>query len=324
MKMINIKSLLESIATSKASSDTKGKLHEILVGAHLNNDSHMSPESEAEYHKLKQHVSEDELENIHKRAFGAAQHIYNHLKDNGHKIHSVHWTSKPGDIGRLTGTHESQQENPSDIMIKTKSGHHIGYSLKVSDKMSTKVPVGNPGHGKTDEHLGTNTKKYHDDARKELHDAYPHLKGMSQSEQKAAVKADPKIYAHATKIGAEAIKKVRDDWHESMSNMHTGDLSNHIRHNLLHAHDTKTPMFKASSGGTDGEYKHSIVEPGKHYDKYLNDHKNLHVVKSGNNSIEVHHIDPKTGTRNLVVRHRLKFESTPVVTTMKGSAEGVD
>lgn len=310
--------LLESV-----SPDTKGKIHELLVAKHLNGGKHISPEAHAHFKALTANIHPDEVKEFHNRAKHAAAGIKEHVASLGHEIHSVHHTSKAGDIGRLTGTHESQQQNSADIMVKTKSGHHLGYSLKVSDKKNQKVPIGNPGHGQTDKQLGVNTQHHYENARKELEKRHPELRGKSKSEQKKIVKANPKIHETAHELGTKAIGKIRDTWHKSLSSMPKKDLSNHIRNNLLHAHETKTPLYKSSSGGTGGDYSHHLTHPASQYNHLLSDHNNLHVEKSGHNSINFVHIHPKTGVKTLVVKHRIKPESTPVVTSLKGSAEGV-
>lgn len=320
---ITFKDFYGSLLNESVSPDTKGKIHEILVAKHLNGGKHISPEAEAHYKKLTSGVDKDEVKDYHARAKHTADNIKQHVASLGHEIKSVHHTSKAGDIGRLTGTHESQQENSADIMIKTKSGHHIGYSLKVSDKKNQKVPIGNPGHGQTDSQLGVSTKHHYENARKALEKAHPELHGRPKSEQKKMIKANPKMRATAEKLGNSAITKIRDTWHKSLSSMDKQKLSDHIRNNLLHAHKTKTPLYKSSSGGTNGDYSHHLTHPESQYNHLLSDHKNLHVEKSGNNSINFVHVHPKTGVKTLVVKHRIKPESTPVVTSLKGSAEGV-
>lgn len=111
----------------KVSSDTKGKLHELLVGYHLKGGNHMSKhpdkvgDSPKQAHdKLKSMVHPDDYKKINARAKSAASDIKKQVEVNGHKIHDVHWTSKPGDLHRTTGIHASQQEDSSDIVVTTR------------------------------------------------------------------------------------------------------------------------------------------------------------------------------------------------------------
>lgn len=111
----------------KVSSDTKGKLHELLVGYHLKGGVHMSKhpdkdgDSPKEAHdKLKETVHPKDYEKMNARAKSAAEDIRKQVEVNGHKIHDVHWTSKEGDIHRTTGIHSTQNEDSSDIVVTTR------------------------------------------------------------------------------------------------------------------------------------------------------------------------------------------------------------
>jgi len=110
----------------KVSSDTKGKMHELLVGYHLKGGKHMSrhPDKTGDtpkqaHDKLKSTIHPNDYRKMNTRAKSAANHIRKQVEVNGHKIHDVHWTSKPGDIHRSTGIHASQKEDASDIVITT-------------------------------------------------------------------------------------------------------------------------------------------------------------------------------------------------------------
>ncbi len=123
-----LEDLFESLLPEdgKVSSDTKGKMHELLVGYHLKGGKHMSKHVDKEgdspqeaHDKLKKSVHPNDYKKMNVRAKSAANDIKKQVEQNGHKIHDVHWTSKPGDIHRSTGIHASQKEDSSDIVITT-------------------------------------------------------------------------------------------------------------------------------------------------------------------------------------------------------------
>lgn len=123
-----LEDLFESLMPEdgKVSSDTKGKMHELLVGYHLKGGKHMSKHVDKEgdspqeaHDKLKKSVHPNDYKKMNVRAKSAANDIKKQVEQNGHKIHDVHWTSKPGDIHRSTGIHASQKEDSSDIVITT-------------------------------------------------------------------------------------------------------------------------------------------------------------------------------------------------------------
>ena len=294
------------------SSNDKGVLHELLTGKALNHGQHMSPEAQKKHDEIKKNITPEEYKTHEQLAHGTAEGI---RKKFGTDIASAHWSSKPGDIGRITGTHETQQENSSDIILRHKNGAHIGISLKVTQKKHGHIPVGNPGAKQTDSQLGLNSTQHYADAHKKLEAAHPILAGKSKAEQKQMIKKSPEMHATALKHSNEAIGKIRDEWHSRLTGMKTSELSNHIRNNLLHANPTKIDMHKVTTGGSGTDHSVEIEHPATHHDAILNDHKNITVKKAGNNSIEFQH-KGKT-----FLRHRLKPESTPLVTGLKGSAE---
>ena len=296
------------------SSNDKGVLHELLTGKALNHGQHMSPEAQKKHDEIKNNpsVTPEEYKNAEKMAQGTATAI---RKKFGTGIASAHWSSKPGDIGHITGTHETQQENSSDIILRHENGAHVGISLKVTQKKNGHIPVGNPGAKQTDSQLGLKSTHHYDDAHKELVKAHPVLSGKSKAEQKQMIKKSPEMHATALKHSNAAIGKIRDEWHSRLSGMKTSELSDHIRNNLLHANPTKIDMHKVTTGGNGDNHSVEIEHPATHHDSILNDHKKIKVVKAGNNSIEFQH-NGKT-----FLRHRLKPESTPLVSGLKGSAE---
>lgn len=294
------------------SSNDKGVLHELLTGKELNGGKHMSDAAKDKHDEIKSKITPDEYKNHVGLAVGTADHIRKHF---GPDIASAHWSSKPGDIGKITGTHESQQQNSADIILKHKGGAHVGISLKVTQKKNGKVPMGNPGAKQTDTHLGTDATKHYDDARVSMEKKHKELHGKSRVEQKAIIKANPEIRSDAEKHSNDAIKKIRDTWHEKLTKMPSDKLSDHLRNNLLHAHKTKVPLYKVTTGGHGDDHSVHVEHSETAHDHILNDHKNITVHKAGNNSIEFKH-EGKT-----FLRHRLKPESTPIASALKGSAE---
>jgi len=120
-----IENVIEPVE-GKVSSDTKGKMHELLVGYHLKGGKHMSKHVDKEgdspqqaHDKLKNTLHPNDYKKMNARAKSAANDIRKQVETNGHKIHDVHWTSKPGDIHRSTGIHATQKEDASDIVITT-------------------------------------------------------------------------------------------------------------------------------------------------------------------------------------------------------------
>lgn len=207
--------------------DSKGKLHELLVGKYLvdpyakKGSSGLPqrpalPEGTKKKHKLS-YTPEQLHDQISSKlkpeqydyhdnvAKFAAHKIREGLKEHGHfkgnhGISKVHWTSNPSDIETLSGI--SDKANNADVVLrkKTKKNAHspklviqgtddslIGVSLKVH---SEKKPSGlaNLGHGKLDELLHTDTLHIHNKAIEKSHDL-AHSNGINTRDLKSLDKA---------------------------------------------------------------------------------------------------------------------------------------
>jgi hypothetical protein len=110
----------------KVSSNTKGVLHELLVGYHLNNNKHMEKheskdgDSPQEVHdNLKSTLHPEDYKKIRDRAESAAKDLRKQIEVNGHKIVKVQWTSKDGDLKKATGIPATQKQDASDIVVTT-------------------------------------------------------------------------------------------------------------------------------------------------------------------------------------------------------------
>jgi len=312
----------------KVSSDTKGKLHELLVGHHLLGGKHMSKHADKSgdspkqaHDKLKSTVHPNDYKKINARAKSAAHDIKSKVEVNGHKIHDVHWTSKPGDLHRSTGIHASQKEDASDVVVtthhpKTKAIVHHGVSLKVTDSSSKHVPTSNPGI----EYAGPNAKKHLEDHRKSILKKHPELKKASNaSERKGMMKANPAIHEFVKTKNTETLHKVAKDLHHHLNSIPKSELVHHIKHIL---HSKSTPMEKEghkhirhTTYSSKGEFNHHSMNPGSHHEHIYRDSRNITVHHSGT-SIHFKHNGKTFG------RHAIKFSSqSDPMSSIKGSGQ---
>lgn len=306
----------------KASSNTKGVLHELLVGYHLNDGKHMEKHPDINgdspkqaHEKLKSSISKEEYKKINDKAKGAANHIKTLVGSHG-DVHHVHWTSKPGDLHRSTGIHASQKEDASDVVVTTKNKigevKHHGISLKVTDQNTGHVPVSNPGMEAT--HGGKGILEAHREALLKKH---PKLKGMTKPDRKEYLKTNPKADKQIKSMNQQVLSDIVDHTHHELSSMNTKDLAKHIRNHVLHAH--KTPMQEKGNAHyrvtSYGNNTHHHIDPSTEHEHILNDHKNIKVEKRGTSVVFTHKGKP-------FARHRMKFESqSDPMSSIKGSGE---
>lgn len=321
-------------AKEKKSSNTNGVLHELLVGKHLNGGKHMEkhPNAEGEtpeqaHDRLKKEViakhGKATYDDMDKKAKDAAEHIRKHVGKKG--IKAVHWTSKPGDIERVTGKKTSQNDDASDIYIEhhDKKQKYTGVSLKTMEKKGAKAPVGNPGLGTIDKKLGTNSAKHIEEARENLRKKHPKLrKAKTASEAKEIIKSDPKIKKSESEERAKAMQKIAADHHKVLSKMSQSELWDHIHH-ATRAHQTENPHLRVTSSGTNGDYAHHIENPHEEHIKQWGE-RPKEGEKKGHISVElkngtIHFKHAKTGAH---IKQRLKAEgSSGVFGSIKTSIE---
>lgn len=314
--------LFEESEPAKPSNNTKGVMHELLVGHHLRGGKHMkhhpgkTGETPRQVHdRLKASIHPDDYKKMNQRAKSTANHIKEHIESQGHKIHDVHWTSKPGDLHKSTRIHASQKEDASDIVIhaRNKKGEKVyhGASLKVTDNTSKHIGVSNPG---SEAMYGAHhlIAKH----RASLEKQHPALKNSNAKNRKDYIKSLPSHKKdHIRKQHTEVLRKVSDHVHKHLTKSGTHAIAEHIRTHVLQSH--QTPMQKeghehirvtthsttsSQQKKGDDKYGHHIVHPYEHYEHMLKDHKNLSVHKQGT-SLVFKHKDKKIAT------HQMKFNS---------------
>jgi hypothetical protein len=309
------------------SNNTKGVLHELLVGKHLNGGKHLEKHKNQEgetpqqaHDRLKTQIHPKDYEKIHKNAVSAANHIKAHIESThkGHSIHAVHWTSKPGDTQKVTGHKASQKEDSSDVYVTTKHPKtgketHHGVSLKVSDKSSKNIPASSLGM----ESGGSKAREHFAAHKKAIIAAHPNLVGKNKEQRKEIAKSNPKLHADVKEHNRVLLHKVAHSHAAELQ--HHLDSGNHdhvVKHirEVLHAH--KTP---AESGGhsfikhttyqTSKGVQHHSSRPSEDHEHILKDHKNI-TVKSSGGSVHFYHNGKKFASQS----HKLDSQSDPLST----------
>jgi hypothetical protein len=304
-------------AGSKA--DEEGKLHELLVGYHLNGGKHLEQHADKDgltpkqvHDNIKKTFTPEEYKNANEKAKSAANDIQSKVEVGGHKVSKVHWTSKPGDIERSTGIASTQKQDASDLVVHTTKGKRTkfhGVSLKVTKSSSKQVPVANPGIEST---LGGN--KIHESHKKAILQAHPKLASVSNAAaRKAILKTNPKMQADISERNKKALTSIAKNLHSNLSSMKSEDVATHIKNHVLQSNPT--PMqsqghnhIRHTTYVSRGQIQHHSIDPSTHFEHILNDHRNINMEHSGTN-VHFYHTDPKTGKKIKFASHRVKFSS---------------
>ena len=336
------------------SNNTKGVLHELLVGKHLNGGKHMSTHENAEgetpeqaHKRLKDSIHPDDYKKIHAKAKSAAEDIKSNFAKThpGHVIHAVHWTSKAGDTEKVTGVPAKQSgenSDSSDVYFsshhpsKPKAEVHHGVSLKVSDNSSKNVPSSSLGM----ESSGSKAKELFKEHQKRVHAIAPGLKDVKKEEHHKDIKDARKEWAQKNpelhnKIKTENKKLLANVAHhhaaELQTHLNNGNhehVINHIR-NVLAARHTpaveakKATFQKHTTFETSKGVQHHTSNPGHDYEHILKDHKNIKVEAKGG-SVHFTHTDPKTGKETKFASQAHKFDSqSDPLSTIKSAGKAV-
>lgn len=310
-------------STGKPSSDTAGKLHELLVGYHLQNGVHMAqhPDKEGDtpkqvHDKLKASIGVDDYHNISAKAKSAADDLRHIAEAGGHKIHSVSWTSKPGDLYRATGIHATQKQDASDIVIHTKNGRgtvkHHGVSLKVSNNATPNLPIANPGLESTGG--GEKLLAAH---RAAIQRAYPKI-ASPPAVRRALMKTNAKMSKDIRDANTKTLNKITEHMKKHLESITLSQLSHHVRHHVLAADPTPMQLqghnhIRHTTYEHKTGYQHHSFTPSESHNHILNDPKNITMHRSGTSVIFSHN-------GNAFARHRLKFMSqSDPLSGIKGS-----
>ena len=305
------------------SSNTKGVVHELLTGYHLNGGKHMTHHEDSNgdspeeaHNKLKATMHPDDYKKANDKAKSAAEDIKKKLPA-GHAIQQVHWTSKKGDIHRSTGVHADQKEDSSDLMIHTRKSSsdkptYHGVSLKVSDNASKNIPSSSLGIKSS----GSKAKEIHEKHKSDILKAYPSLATKNNKEErKAELASNPKMKADIKERNLKTLHSVAkahaDELSHKLSSGNHAEVVNHIRE-VLHAH--KTPLQKAGHNfmkhttyQTSKGVQHHTSNPGEEHEHILNDHKNI-TVKSSGSAVHFYHNGKKFASQ----AHKFESQSDPL------------
>jgi len=323
------KELSEAVKKEKKegeyTSNDKGILHELLVGHHLNGGKHMDkhPDKDGDtpeqaHDKIKQklfdkHGNHDEYNRLNEKAKSAAADLRKQIEVGGRKIHTVHWTSKPGDIKRSTGIESSQKEDASDIMVHTrkagdpKTKFH-GVSLKVTDGTDKNITASNPGMEATrgaqhmvDEHKARILRKY------------PELLNATNAKQrKEIMEKNPEMKAHVLHENRLLCAKMAKHIAEHLNRSPSHEMAEHIRTHVLQCN--KTPLQENGhehirhttyqSGKRAGNKTiHNSIDPSKKWNHILDNHHNI-VAHPEGGTVHFWH------KGKLIATHRMRVASS--------------
>lgn len=316
-----IEAKVKPISTKNAS-DSAGKVHEILVGKHLNNgnfpeDYRVEGKRPVDIHNAhasalfgKKFESHEKYKQMDKAASDVAVKIKSHLTSN-HSIkpQRTAWTSQASDHEKETGVKDPL--NKADLIVTGahKSDHKTGKKAAISLKYGElkQTNYSNPGLKTLGSLSGKDLTKHQEPHREFLksvgnpnHEEYKVHPKKKQIE--ASSKSMTENVAHDFAKGIRDKYKSDDDFKGyikksvgAVGHTNGGDIESgktHLPHVIA-----KTKIKK------DGSHEHTVVGGAEHVDNYLSHFKDMHVSHSpGQGSVAIFGTHKKTGKKMEVHR----------------------
>jgi hypothetical protein len=302
----------------------RGVLHELMVHDHLvkkhGGVEHKYKDgretTQEAHHRIatklfgENYRSHANYHDMNEKAESAADVIRHHVGDNWEKGKSkVSWTSKHGDVAKITGRETHQADDPSDLYVSHKGGH-LGVSLKTVQKKNGVAPLSNGGRGDVDKLLGIDTTHHIEAAKERVRGRHSILDGVTTAAQaKALIKANPELKADELRERKTALGGVANEYKEAFMKMKQENLGKfaHTLRRSMRAVDTGHAHIRLTSGGTGGDYSQKIENPVTQHDNILNDAANINASVTGN-SVQFYHQHPVTGA--ITKFHSIRLKSS--------------
>jgi len=307
----------------------KGVFHELLTGYYLTGMKHIkdpkgrpgetSKQAHDRLHKQAMaHGGKKIIDAAHAKAKAAADDI---RKQVGNVKH-VHWTSKSGDVERVTGVKvPNQKDDASDIIVTDHTGKHHGISLKVSDK-TAKVPASSLGQKSS----GRKTVRLSGDHKAKITALHPELKGKNARARRQWAADNPEKHAQVKQMNQRALGNVaKKHAREMKARLRLG--GKHVDHVINHLRDVmgakKAPMQDAGHNyikhttyqNKSGIHHHTSNPGGDHehiFQAIKKDPKRLTVTHTSGGTLNFHLDGKKFASQS----HKFDSQSDPL-STMK-------
>lgn len=291
----------------------RGKVNELAFIKHLRGS--LTPEEQREHDRNASFLGDNETNIQHERAKAQAAAFIEHAGRHGYSgVKAVHHTAFPGDIGRITGHDQSQQENPSDAVVEFAKGpsRHLGASLKST--AGKQIGFHNGGAGTIGRELGLDLESGVRAAHQEF--AKKNKLPMAAGERKKAIKANPALYDKAKKAAQDVHADVADRLHAHYQTMDQNDLKHHFMNTFLKAGQKANPVPYVKVTGTGSGGKKGFGAHTEHHDdnpvaNTLKNARNVSTRRSGKGYIHV------LADGKHIFSIQAKHNSTGMATSMK-------
>lgn len=289
-------------------------INEIYLGYYLAGEKWFDKKAKQQVDSKKRRVKPEQAKDQMDKAKAMAQEVIVWSKAHGYKggIVGVWWTARPGSMSAAVGREVDQTKNPTDILIRFKSGPAEGF-LGLSAKStlgSGDIGFKNPGMGTMEKVLGINLSSINEGYVNQIVKKYD-LSTVA-SKRKAEIRKDRSIQEKTEKLGSQALSEMRDIMFKKLKRMNDQELQKFIRNNWLDSNKTLFPPYiKVTGRGKKEPYTAAIEDPLNNPKLKALNKGNLTVEKVGNESIGV------SASNYNILKIRFKYESEKLATSVK-------
>jgi hypothetical protein len=290
-------------------------VNEIYVAFVLNGNKFPDPASEAQYDKKLAMLTSDQGEQQIGRAIVMCEEFLKWAKSNGYSgVDEVYWTARPGfSFKSVVGVEVNQRKNPTDVLVKFKTGGYLGLSAKST---SGKGDIGfkNPGVGTIDSDLGLKLNDINKVAQEKIIKSFK-LPTSAQA-RKTAIRANKALQKETDSLGSLVLSECRDSLFKKLNTLDQTTRRDYIIKSWIDAsQELYPPYVKVTGRGTKAPYSASVEDP-------LNNPKLKAILDDrilfesvGNDSVGV-----KAGSKK-ILKMRFKYESEKLASSLKMSGD---
>lgn len=293
-------------------------INEIYLGYFLAGESWFDKDAKKQVDTKMRRVKKEQAEDQINKARVMAEEVLKWAKRKGYKggIVNVWWTARPGSMSAAVGMEVDQRKNPTDILIRFKSGPAKGF-LGISAKSTlgnADIGFKNPGMGTMENVLGIDLGSINQKYVTMIIQKYD--LSNSTTQRKVEIRDNPKIQQKTSELGSQALSEMRDVMFNKLKRMKSDQIQEFILRNWIDSSKTLFPPYIKVTGMGKKEPYTAKVEDPLHNPKLdaINSGK-MSVEKVGNESVGV-----KAGNYQ-ILKMRFKFESEKLASSVKLSGD---
>lgn len=292
-------------------------INEIYTAYVLAGKTWFDKEAQKQYNQRIEQAQIEEIEDAQGKAEVMAEEFLSWAKKNGYKLPvvGVWWTARPGSMSSAVGTEVDQRKNPTDVLVKFKSGPANGFLGLSAKATQGKGDIGfkNPGLGTVDRNLKLSLAKEYENQLQHTIKLFD--LPQSSSSRKSAIRANPGIKAKTEQIGVKVLAAMRDVMFQRLSKMNQKELMKYLLSDWMDAEVLYPPYVKVTGQGNKPPYNAVVMDPVKNEKLDALSKYEITLEKVGNESIGV------SAGKKKIMKIRFKFESEKMASSVKLSGD---